>query len=138
MRNTATLTAVTAELSPKMPDVPPTLAELVRGARHRRNLGLNQLALKAKVGKDWLSRIENGVVKRPRDRDKLVRLARALEIPITELEAAAGRLTVAEKQLRGERLTTEDVIRDDPRLTDDNRRLLLDMYRTLVGDPLDP
>lgn len=121
-----------------MTDVPPTLAELVRTARRRRNLGLNQLALKAKVGKDWLSRIENGRVKRPRDRDKLVRLARALEIPIDEIEAAAGRLSTVEKQMRGERLSTEDVIRGDPRLTDDNRRLLLDMYRTLVGEPLEP
>jgi transcriptional regulator with XRE-family HTH domain len=122
----------------RIPDVPPTLAELVRTARRRRGLGLNQLAMKARVDKSWLSRIEAGKTKRPRDRDGLVRLARALDLDMDDVEEAMGTLTPEEKQARGERLGVEDAIRDDRRLTDDNRRLLLDMYRTLVGEPLEP
>jgi transcriptional regulator with XRE-family HTH domain len=109
-----------------------SLAELVRELRETRGLGLNQLALKAKVDKGWLSRVENGQVKRPH-RDKLVRISRALNVPVDELELATGRLSAEERVARSERPSTVDVIQSDPRLTEANRRLLVEMYRALVG-----
>lgn len=110
-----------------------SLSEVVSDARARRGLGLNQAAQLAKVGKDWLSRIESGDIRRPRDKDKLVRLARVLHVDPDVLLGAAGRLTAQEKAASGV-LTVIDAIQADRRLTSDNKRVLSDMYRALVGD----
>lgn len=110
------------------------LSELIKDARERRNLGLNQAAQLAKVGKDWLSRIESGEIRRPRDQDKLVRLARVLHIEVEDVLAAAGRLTAEQKALAGHEVTVLDAIRMDKRLTADNKRALSDIYRSLVGE----
>lgn len=51
----------------------------IREARESRGLGVNQLAKKARVRNDWISRVESGHTERP-GKERLVRVAQALEM----------------------------------------------------------
>lgn len=104
----------------------------IRDARERRDLGVRQLAQKADVSVAWLSRVESGEIKKPGE-DRLIRVARALDLDPLDLQERAGSLTPDERLRLGERLDVEAAIQADRRLTSSQRRLLIDHYREFVG-----
>jgi transcriptional regulator with XRE-family HTH domain len=68
------------------------LGGLLKGVRERAGLTVRQLAEAAGLVPSTVSRLENGLIATPRP-EHLQRLAKALEIDVEELYAAAGYLT---------------------------------------------
>src|SRR6185437_9320997 len=76
---------------PEIPPRPATLGafgRLLRRARERRELTLDQLAAATKISKPYLSNIETASAPGVASEEKLRRIARALELPEDQLVAA--------------------------------------------------
>ncbi len=102
------------------------LGEFIRAQRERANLSLRRLAEKAEISNPYLSQIERGI--RKPSAEILKSLSRALEISANSLYRRAG--------LIDEELPPPSVFEaldSDERLTGEQKRVLLDMYRALVG-----
>ncbi len=101
------------------------LGEFIRQQRERTNLSLRRLAEKAGVSNPYLSQIERGL-KRP-SAEILTRISRALEISSNSLYRRAG---LIDEDLAP--VSVFEAIEADERLTGEQKKVLLDMYRTLV------
>ncbi len=103
----------------------PDLGRFIRQQRERANLSLRRLADKAGISNPYLSQIERGI-RRP-SADILKNLSRALEISANSLYRRAG---LIDEDLAP--VSVYEAIESDERLDGDQKRVLLDMYRTLV------
>lgn len=101
------------------------LGGFIRQQRERANLSLRRLAEKAGVSNPYLSQIERGI-RRP-SAEILKRLSRALEVSAHSLYKRAG---LIDEDLPP--ASVLEAIESDERLDSDQKKVLLDMYRTLV------
>ncbi|GMA20789.1 helix-turn-helix domain-containing protein [Arsenicicoccus piscis] len=108
----------------------PDLGVYLREQREAAQLSLRQLAELAGVSNPYLSQIERGL-RRP-SAEILGALAKGLEISAESLYVRAGLLDEQPAQSS----VSPDVvaaIRADPRLGDDQRKALLDLYALFTG-----
>lgn len=101
------------------------LGEFIRTQRERANLSLRRLAEKAGISNPYLSQIERGI--RKPSAEILKSLSRALEISANSLYSKAG--LIDEEPMPP---TVFEAVGADARLSGDQKRVLLDMYRALV------
>ncbi len=101
------------------------LGKFIRQQRERANLSLRRLADKAGISNPYLSQIERGI--RKPSAEILKSLSRALEISSNSLYKKAG---LIDEDLAP--ASVFEAIESDGRLDGDQKRVLLDMYRTLV------
>ncbi|HET8601317.1 MAG TPA: helix-turn-helix transcriptional regulator [Segeticoccus sp.] len=106
------------------------LGAYLREQRQGAHLSLRQLSELAGISNPYLSQIERGL-KKP-SAEILQQLAKGLRISAESLYVRAG---ILEERVEGaERPDVATAILADPRLTDRQRRVLLDVYASLVGD----
>jgi transcriptional regulator with XRE-family HTH domain len=105
------------------------LGGFIRAQRQLANLSLRQLSALAKVSNPYLSQVERGLHE-PSVR-VLKSIADALNVSAETLFEQAGLISRAE--YLGDD-ATESVIRADRRLTEVQRRAMLNVYRSYVGD----
>lgn len=101
------------------------LGEFIRQQRERANLSLRRLADSAGISNPYLSQIERGI-RRP-SAEILKRLSRALEISANTLYARAG---LIDEEIQSP--TVVEAVDADERLTQSQKKVLLDMYRALI------
>jgi transcriptional regulator with XRE-family HTH domain len=104
------------------------LGEFIRSHRQQAQLSLRELAARTNVSNPYLSQIERGLHE-PSVR-VLKAIAAALNLSLEALLVAAG-LLGADPDLT--RPGTEQAIRSDPRLTDEQRESLLAVYRSYTA-----
>jgi transcriptional regulator with XRE-family HTH domain len=102
------------------------LGSYIREQRERANLSLRRLADSAEISNPYLSQIERGI-RRP-SAEILKRISRALEISANSLYAQAG---LIDDEV--DRPTVTDAIDADPRLSPNQKKVLLDMYKALLA-----
>lgn len=101
------------------------LGEFIRAQRERANLSLRRLAEKAGISNPYLSQIERGI--RKPSAEILKNLARALEISSNTLYSRAG---LIDEEMPP--ASVFEAIDNDERLTGEQKKVLLDMYRALT------
>lgn len=101
------------------------LGAFIRTQRERANLSLRLLADKAGISNPYLSQIERGI--RKPSAEILKSLSRALEISANSLYSKAGLIDDDPAPP-----TVFEAVGADSRLSGDQKRVLLDMYRALV------
>ena len=99
------------------------LGDYLREQRQSARLSLRQLAEVAGVSNPYLSQVERGL--RKPSAEVLQQIAKALRISAEALYVRAGLL-----EERGDRIEVEAAILADPRLSERQRRVLLDIYDT--------
>ena len=109
------------------------LGEFIREQRNIGQLSLRKLSEQAGVSNPYLSQIERGL--RKPSAEVLRRVARALEISSEELYVRAGILDE-----RDEHPDLGSAIRRDPDLTEEQKKIMIQLYESFVGDKkrLDP
>jgi transcriptional regulator with XRE-family HTH domain len=118
------------------------LGAFIREQRKRANLSLRQLAELTSLSNPYLSQVERGL-HQPSVR-VLKALSDALNVSAETLMAQAGLIDAiaatgtdaqanGEKQEKQEVPDTEDAIRADPRLGDDQKAALIAVYRSMLG-----
>ncbi len=105
-----------------------SLGEFIRSQRGLANLSLRQLAEVARVSNPYLSQVERGIYKP--SAEILKSIADALNISAETLFAKAGLL---EEHVEPERPEVEEAVRMDPRLTSEQKKTLLEVYRNFVA-----
>lgn len=100
------------------------LGEFIRQQRERANLSLRRLADSAGISNPYLSQIERGI--RKPSAEILKRLSRALEISANSMYSRAGLMDD-----EFESPSVLDAIDADAGLTPEQKRVLLDLYRSL-------
>ena len=110
------------------------LGQLIRSQRHQAELTLRELAARTNVSNPYLSQIERGLHE-PSVR-VIKAIAGALNLSAESLLQQAGLL---EGEPDGPAAPTrpasvEEAVNADPRLSADQRRALLSVYRSFVGD----
>jgi transcriptional regulator with XRE-family HTH domain len=105
-----------------------SLGEFIRSQRGLANLSLRQLAEVARVSNPYLSQVERGIYKP--SAEILKSIADALNISAETLFAKAGLL---EEPHEPERPDVEDAVRMDSRLSSEQKKTLLEVYRNFVG-----
>ncbi|WP_396932098.1 helix-turn-helix domain-containing protein [Mycolicibacterium sp.] len=111
-------------------DLPPVgnvLGSFIRAQRQMANLSLRELSALTQVSNPYLSQIERGLSE-PSAR-VLKSIAEALNVSAEALFFQAG--LISEPQQR-ECEATEAALRADSRLTDDQKKALLTVYRTYL------
>jgi transcriptional regulator with XRE-family HTH domain len=103
------------------------LGEFIREQRNLGQLSLRKLSEQAGVSNPYLSQIERGL--RKPSAEVLRRVARALEISSEELYVRAGILDE-----RDEHPDLGAVIRRDPDLTEEQKKIMIQLYESFVGD----
>jgi transcriptional regulator with XRE-family HTH domain len=104
------------------------IGDFIRSQRKLANLSLRRLASMAHVSNAYLSQIERGLYKPSAKVLKL--LAEALDVSAETLYARAGLLEPdPDADARPE---VEEAIRLDPRLTDEQKDVLIRVYRGFV------
>ncbi len=101
------------------------LGEFIRTQRERANLSLRRLAEKSGISNPYLSQIERGI--RKPSAEILKNLARALEISSNTLYSRAG---LIDEEMPP--ASVFEAIDNDERLTGEQKKVLLDMYRALT------
>ncbi len=101
------------------------LGEFIRAQRERANLSLRRLAENAGISNPYLSQIERGI--RKPSAEILKNLSRALEISSNTLYRRAG---LIDEEMPPP--SVHEAIDGDERLTGEQKKVLLDMYRALV------
>lgn len=101
------------------------LGQFIRTQRERANLSLRRLAEKAGISNPYLSQIERGI--RKPSAEILLSLSRALEISANSLYTKAGLIDDQSPPP-----TLFEAVEADARLTGDQKKVLLDMYRALI------
>lgn len=111
------------------------LGGYLREQRESAQLSLRQAAKAAGISNPYLSQIERGL-RRP-SAEILQQIAKGLRISAEQLYVRAG---ILEETERGATEPAEVTlaIMADPRLNDRQRRILLDIYQSFVGDGEDP
>lgn len=101
------------------------LGAFIRTQRERANLSLRRLADKAGISNPYLSQIERGI--RKPSAEILKSLSRALEISANSLYSKAGLIDDESSAP-----TIFEAVAVDNRLSGDQKKVLLDMYRALT------
>ncbi|WP_152186910.1 helix-turn-helix domain-containing protein, partial [Segeticoccus rhizosphaerae] len=114
----------------------PDLGGYLREQRQAARLSLRQLSDVAGVSNPYLSQIERGL-KKP-SAEILQQLAKGLRISAESLYVRAGILEEKAESEAGHQPDVAAAILADPRLSDRQRRVLLDVYASLVGDDDEP
>ncbi|MGZ4749049.1 MAG: helix-turn-helix domain-containing protein [Oryzihumus sp.] len=121
----------------KLPAVQlPDLGGYLREQRQSAQLSLRQLADVAGISNPYLSQIERGL-KKP-SAEILQSLAKALRISAESLYVRAGILDGEAADHDRPAPDVRAAIQADPGLTDRQRRVLLDVYESFVGEPAPP
>jgi len=107
---------------------PDMLGAYIRTQRQMADLSLRQLSAQSKVSNAYLSQIERGL--HQPSVSVLRAIAAALNVSAETLLAQAGLLDPSDKSTSARR-DVEAAIEADPDLTPENRRVLLDVYRSL-------
>jgi transcriptional regulator with XRE-family HTH domain len=114
------------------------LGAFIREQRKRANLSLRQLAELTSLSNPYLSQVERGL-HQPSVR-VLKAISGALNVSAETLlaqagliDAIAGEATDANGQEKPEIPGTEDAIRADPRLGDEQKAALIAVYRSMLG-----
>jgi transcriptional regulator with XRE-family HTH domain len=106
------------------------LGSFIRSQRKLANLSLRDLAERTRISNPYLSQVERGLHE-PSVR-VLKAIAQALNVSAETLLAQAGLLD-DEEEVDGEAPGTEDAIRADADLTDEQKTALLAVYRSYVA-----
>jgi transcriptional regulator with XRE-family HTH domain len=101
------------------------LGDFIRQQRERANLSLRRLADSAGISNPYLSQIERGI--RKPSAEILKRLSRALEVSANSMYSKAG---LFDEEFDSPSVL--DAIDADATLTPDQKKVLLDLYRTLI------
>jgi transcriptional regulator with XRE-family HTH domain len=109
------------------------LGQFIRDQRERAELSMRELAKRAEISNPYLSQIERGLHE-PSVR-VLTSLADALNLSAEALLRGAGLLGDGDGDGDGGPAPTEEAIRTDPRLTEEQRKVLLTVYRSYVDEP---
>lgn len=104
------------------------LGEFIRQQRQTASMSVRRLAELAEVSNPYLSQIERGL--RKPSAEILQQIAKALRISAEQLYVRAGILDPHDS----EDLSVPDAIHRDPRLTPDQKRSMLTVYESFVGD----
>lgn len=104
------------------------LGQYIRDRRQQAELSLRDLAERANVSNPYLSQLERGLHE-PSIR-VLNAIATALEVPIDALLAIVG--VADDGGDESGTVSTEDAIRRDPALDEDQRQALLAVYRSYL------
>lgn len=115
----------------------PHFGSLVRTWRERRGYSQQALAERVGVSPSYVTLIENGQRGKNPSRELAIAFAQALAAPVIDFLRAANRLTDDDVAALKERPSVEEVIRADPHLREDQRRILIDLYRSWVRPDLD-
>jgi transcriptional regulator with XRE-family HTH domain len=112
------------------------LGAFIRTQRQMANLSLRQLAELTSLSNPYLSQVERGL-HQPSVR-VLKAISDALNLSAETLLAQAGLIDAATDggpgaDEAGQKARTEDVIREDERLNDDQKAALIAVYRSMVG-----
>jgi len=115
------------------------LGAFIRQQRKRANLSLRQLAELSSLSNPYLSQVERGI-HQPSVR-VLRAISDALNLSAETLLAEAGLIDAMTGNTRSEApddletaiLSTEDAIRADERLSDDQKAALIAVYRSMLG-----
>ena len=114
---------------------PDMLGAYIRTQRQMADLSLRQLSAQSKVSNAYLSQIERGL--HQPSVAVLRAIAAALNVSAETLLAQAGLLDPSDQSTTSRR-DVEAAIEADPDLTPENRRVLLDVYRSLRRQPERP
>lgn len=113
------------------------LGAFIRSQRQLANLSLRQLASMTSLSNPYLSQVERGL-HQPSVR-VLKAISDALNLSTETLLAQAGLVDAADNEdpadETGSDTRTEDAIRADQRLTDEQRTALIAVYRSMVARP---
>jgi transcriptional regulator with XRE-family HTH domain len=104
------------------------LGDFIRNQRRLADLSIRQLAEVARVSNPYLSQVERGIYKP--SAEILKSIAEALDISAETLFQKAGLL--AEEKAPPHAPGVEDAIRADARLTTDQKKALLNVYRNFT------
>lgn len=104
------------------------LGGFIRAQRQMANLSLRQLSVLTEISNPYLSQVERG--RHEPSVRVLKSIGEALNVSAETLFEQAGLSSPAEN-LDNE--GTENTIRDDPRLSEEQRHALLGVYRSYVG-----
>jgi transcriptional regulator with XRE-family HTH domain len=114
------------------------LGAFIRDQRKKANLSLRQLAELTSLSNPYLSQVERGL-HQPSVR-VLKAISGALNLSAESLMAQAGLIDAIASTDKGgpapadaEPLPTEDAIKADPRLGDDQKAALIAVYRSMLG-----
>jgi transcriptional regulator with XRE-family HTH domain len=107
------------------------VGEFIRSQRRLADLSLRQLSALAKVSNPYLSQIERGIHKP--SAEVLKGIADALHISAETLYARAGLLDEEHPEQDG--TSVERAIRMDGRLSNEQKKALIRVYRSFLGTP---
>jgi transcriptional regulator with XRE-family HTH domain len=107
-----------------------TLGEFLRAQRKSAQLSLRQLAEQAGVSNPYLSQIERGL--RKPSAEILQQIAKGLRISAEQLYVQAG---ILDERSEGD-LAVESALLADPALTERQKRMLLEIYRSFRAENL--
>jgi transcriptional regulator with XRE-family HTH domain len=105
----------------------PGVGSFIRQQRERANVSVRRLAKQAGISNPYLSQIERGL--RKPSAEILKSIARALSIQAESLYSQAGLIEQGPQPP-----TVVESVEADPQLSVRHKQLLLDLYRTLVGE----
>jgi len=114
-----------------MPTPPPpfrSVGDFIRSQRELMSLSMRQLAEMAQVSNPYLSQIERGVYKP--SAQVLKGIADALDMSAETLYREAGLL---DDSVERPAVSVEDAIRVDPRLTQEGKQALIQVYQGLIA-----
>ena len=117
------------EVVTDLDDAAAHFGEFVLAQRRLLNISQRQLAKASGVSDSYLSQLERGLYKP--SADVLKGLAKAFNLPVTKVFSESGLLD----DERGDagRLDVSDAVNADPRLSPEQRSVLLATYRAFVG-----
>jgi transcriptional regulator with XRE-family HTH domain len=108
------------------------LGAFIREQRKRANLSLRQLAELTSLSNPYLSQVERGL-HQPSVR-VLKAISDALNLSAETLMAQAGLIdAMTDEPPKAESLPTEDAIRADTRLSEEQKAALIAVYRSMLG-----
>ena len=108
-------------------DTGSAVGSFIRQQRERANVSIRRLAEQAGISNPYLSQIERGL--RKPSAEILKSIARALSIQAESLYSQAGLIEQGPRPP-----TVIESVEADPQLSVRHKQLLLDLYRTLVGE----
>lgn len=115
-----------------VPESSPSFGALVLRYREARNMSQDRLAELAGLSGGYISLIEQGQRGRRPSRNTVIRVAQALNAPLGELLAAAGRLKPGEEVSPERRVSFTEFVQTDPALTAQQKGILIDLYSSWV------